>query len=230
MMIAQEKYPQLSVPSNDDYLRSLSEELDKTFKMGDCISKGRREPHIVNLGTSRGKVYAAGVISLCSLAISGSVQGEPRLLEPCAMEFAIDDYLKEDERVNEYINEYLPTRAKVNKTVLVERILSFKVLEQNWDGNDGIPLECSSAANAIHVVYVLSQKALNKLTDVYPNNNGTVTMLWVNNSGERISIGVGNKTFSYYCKLNVEAKPLFFNDLPLNTKSIKQLEEHISSL
>lgn len=119
--------------------------------------------------------------------------------------------------------------AQYNKSELFEKIVSFKSLVNNWDGYDAVPLEVRSATNAIEFVNLLADKDIKRLYDIYPNPNGTISFEWVNDADEIISLEIGNNTFSYFVKMSHQA-PLFFNDLQINYKEIKELSEQIRHL
>jgi hypothetical protein len=111
----------------------------------------------------------------------------------------------------------------------LNEVLSFKSLENNWDGYGAIPTEVKSATQAISLASRLSERTLSKVSDVFPNPNGTVTIEWENHSGEKLVAEIGNNTFSYYLELNA-LPPKFFNNVQVGEESVSALNTHIKKL
>lgn len=111
----------------------------------------------------------------------------------------------------------------------INEILSFKSLNNNWDGYGAIPTEIRCASQAIQLANRLSEKLLDKISEIFPTPNGTVTIEWENYSGERLVAEIGSETFSYYLKLN-SFNPRFFNDVSISNESISELSSNIKKL
>lgn len=123
----------------------------------------------------------------------------------------------------------LSEKPKTTSNKVITEILSFKCLQNNWDGYGAIPVEVNSASNAISVITQLSNASFNKLEDVYPNTNGTISFYWTNNYDDAIELGIGNNTMSYYVKMSgLETK--YLDQVEINKKSIKELSSFVESL
>lgn len=117
----------------------------------------------------------------------------------------------------------------VDKYKIIEDVLSFKSLENSWDGFNAIPLGIKCATNAIKLIENLDNRSLVKITDYFPNPNGTISFEWENLFREIISLEIGKETFSYYVSLNnVETK--YFNKQSFDSKNIEILRKFISSI
>jgi hypothetical protein len=140
-----------------------------------------------------------------------------------------------DKLVNQPLIKYIddisnvPESNCISKNTLIKNILSFKSLQESWDGRGAIPLEVESAVNTIDLLGLVGEKTFCLVNDYYPNTNGTITLEWTNNENEIVSIEVGNQTFSYFVDLLSE-KTLFFNNIEINAKEAKKLANFIEAL
>lgn len=176
-------------------------------------------------------LLAAGTLSVYNLG--ELIAGDKVLFEDSIpYEISLIDYNDNiDYPCNSYMSE-LSEFVFLNKTSkmdIVKKIVSFESLKQNWDGYEAIPLEVNSAANSINIINLLDEKIVERIDDIYPNTHGTISFDWTNSSNERLSIEVGNNTFSYYLKLNSQP-PLFFNDIEINSTEISKLSQYINTL
>src|SRR5690349_20554665 len=57
-------------------------------------------------------------------------------------------------------------------------ILSFQFLEENWDGYGGIPVDQHIVDNAQQFICMVNDTLIDKISDVFPNPNGTITLEW----------------------------------------------------
>ena len=64
--------------------------------------------------------------------------------------------------------------------------------------------------------------AIQNVDDVFPNPNGTLSIVWKNAKSERVSVEIGNSTFSYYYKSNA-GNPQFFNGNRFESDNISNL-------
>lgn len=83
-----------------------------------------------------------------------------------------------------------------------EQILSFKSLDNNWDGFGAIPINVRCASSALCIINYLEEPELNTIIDLFPNANGSVCIKWGNNNGERLTLSIGADVFSFYLKKN----------------------------
>jgi hypothetical protein len=121
-------------------------------------------------------------------------------------------------------------KNKEDKKEWIEKILSFKSLQESWDGFGAMPLEIKSATNAINFLNILSesQDFINP-TDIFPNPHGTVSLIWENSYDERLSLEIGNSSLSYYNLYN-GSNPEFFNNVELIDTNIETITRKINSL
>ncbi len=127
------------------------------------------------------------------------------------------------ETVNSYQN------VTFTKKDVIQNILSFKSLINNWDGYKALPLEIESASNTIYLINLLDNKIIGSIDDFYPNPHGTISFEWVNEFGEKVYLEVGNKSFSYFVKFN-SAEPIFFDNLDVTDENIQMLAKYISAV
>ena len=129
-----------------------------------------------------------------------------------------------------YFNDInILSKLTTTKHSIIKNILSFKSLEESWDGYKALPLEIESATNTIQLIDLVGEKTFCSINDYYPNPNGTITLEWKNNQEEIVSVEVGNNTFSYFVELSSE-KAQFFNKKNINDKEAKKLAEYIQVL
>ncbi len=81
------------------------------------------------------------------------------------------------------------------------QIDNFVDLDDNWDGYGGIPVYPEVAKNAKKILRTLDPEYVRKITDIFPNPHGTVTIEWENNKG-KFSLEIGKSSFSYFVDLN----------------------------
>ena len=108
----------------------------------------------------------------------------------------------------------------------VKSILSdLEKINDNWDGYGGSkPLEEIIERTNNFVTTKLTTIELDKLTDIYPNPNGTISLEFEKNKSRRISLEIGLNSASYYFKL--DEKNVEFND-DVDINSIKIIEDLI---
>lgn len=118
---------------------------------------------------------------------------------------------------------------KISKQTIIKDILSYKTLVNSWDGYGALPLETLSAINTINLIDLIGEKTFGKITNYYPNPNGTISLEWENNSNEILSIEVGNNSLSYFVELSSQ-KVSFHNNISINAKEIKKISKIIEVL
>lgn len=117
----------------------------------------------------------------------------------------------------------------ISKYSIIESILSFKSLNNNWDGYNSIPLEIKSASNAILLLDLIGDDLFCSVKDFYPNPNGTISFEWNNSEDESVFLEVGNTTFSYYVTYNsIDTK--YFNKQVVNEENSKLLSTFIKAI
>jgi hypothetical protein len=127
------------------------------------------------------------------------------------------------DKINYINNNY------ISKYSIIESILSFKSLNNNWDGYNSIPLEIKSASNAILLLDLIGDDLFCSVKDFYPNPNGTISFEWNNSEDESVFLEVGNTTFSYYVTYNsMDTK--YFNKQVVNEENSKLLSTFIKAI
>jgi hypothetical protein len=135
-----------------------------------------------------------------------------------------------DSLLNSSLQEYkLIFERSFSMESFLNEVLSFKGLKNNWDGYGAIPTEIKCASQAISLASKLSEKLIARISEVFPNPNGTVTVEWENHSHERLVAEIGNSSFSYYLKLN-SLSPKFYNNVQVSDEGIHELSTNIKKL
>lgn len=117
----------------------------------------------------------------------------------------------------------------LDKSKIIEDVISFKSLENSWDGHRAIPLVVKCAVNAIKLIEMLDNYSLIKVSDYYPNAHGTISFELENDFNEIIVLEVGKETFSYYVSLN-NVETQYYNKQDFNFENIEILKKFISSI
>jgi hypothetical protein len=83
----------------------------------------------------------------------------------------------------------------------VKSILNdLKDVKDNWDGYNGVkPIESILTKSEIFLSG-LTTIQLDKVTDIYPNPNGTISIEFYKDKDRRISLEIGESSSSYYFK------------------------------
>lgn len=217
------------VDTKDKDLMDLNRYMEK-------IENPPSSPPTISIGKSlikdTGIIAFAGVLAISNL---GNMFESDRVKfrNPIFSEASLEDYnLNIGKPFNDYINALRElTSHKVNMTrdEVVNSVTAFKFLNQSWDGYGAIPLEAKSTANAVRFIYFLDDRIVERINDVYPTPNGTVSFVWENENNERLSLEIGNNTLSYYVKLNSQ-EPVFFDNIEINAKEAKTISKSIKSL
>lgn len=120
------------------------------------------------------------------------------------------------------------TDTSFKRNQIIKDIISFASLSHDWDGYGALPLEVESAANSILITNQLSNSELSKISALYPNPHGTITFEWKTDLEERISLEVGNTSFSYYTK-EKSSEPKFYNNMKFGEAEIDEFAKVIQS-
>lgn len=174
--------------------------------------------------------FVSGTLILTSANESANANFLPDTIEN------VDSFLKEykniiDSPISEYLEEvnFITHKANYTKTDLIKEILSFKALNNNWNGYDAYPLEVESATNAILLIDLIGESLFTSVTEFYPNPNGTISFEWTNGSNEILSLEVGNKFMSYY--LDLSSQDIHFcNNKLINAEEAKKISDQIRLL
>lgn len=148
----------------------------------------------------------------------------------------IDSFLKDynniiDTPISEYLEQVncITHKVSYSKNDIIKEILSFKALNNNWNGYGAYPLEIESATNSIVLIDLIGESLFSMVKEFYPNPNGTISFEWTNNSNEILSLEVGNKSMSYYLDLSSK-ETLFCNNKLINVEEAKKISDYIRLL
>ena len=206
-----------------------TKEFDSIFEQKD-ITKTVTASYYNKKNRNFGKYFlSAGIIISCNV-----VEAKPEIFfndNNIVTEGYIENYAKiVDIPLNEYrleINNI--TKIKTNRNELFAKIISFVSLQNNWDGYGAIPLETMSSINTNEIINQLPVNQIEQIDEIGPNPNGTLTISWINNSNEEISVEIGNFVFSYYVKFNSQS-PIFIDNAKINDNEINKLSDFVSKL
>lgn len=191
------------------------------------------EPQIVKNGLRSSSfkcVAVAGALMLTpfsNLSARNHIKASDANLDD-VVSFVIESDMNESQYLEE-IKSVSALKIFKEKSDIVKDIISFKILENNWDGYGAIPAEIESTTNAVLFVNHLDEEVAGFIYDIFPNPNGTISFLWENESKERLSLEIGNQTMSYYLKLNSQ-KPQFYNKKEIDKNNINELSELVKML
>lgn len=80
-----------------------------------------------------------------------------------------------------------------------EAVISFKLLENDWDGFGAIPPSAEVAALSIALVYRL-EDFIPQLRDFYPNPHGTISLEWHVHANRELVVEIGSKKISFFAE------------------------------
>ena len=127
------------------------------------------------------------------------------------------------------VSSYQRSNIEELRKASYEQILSFKSLDNNWDGFGAIPINVQCATSALCIINYLEEPELSTIIDIFPNTNGSVCIKWGNNNGERLTLSIGADTFSFYLKKNgFDAE--FYDNQDINEVSTSFLVRKIKSI
>lgn len=184
-----------------------------------------------NTGTIRGKkMMITAILAGSSLVVNANDINKYHVCNSLNYPTSqIEDSKVLNDNIDRYINNIKELNNYKTKSELIENILSFKTLNNNWDGMGAYPLEIKSCVNSLLLLDFIGDNLFGTVKDYYPNPNGTITFEWSNNQDEEIFLEVGNNTFSYYVSLNsFETK--YYNDQTINEENSKVLSTFIKSI
>ncbi len=142
--------------------------------------------------------------------------------------------LKYEKEVNNDIVKYVNninaiSRKTITKQNLIKKILSYKALNESWDGFGSLPLEVSTTCNTLQLIDLIGEHIFCTVDEFYPNPNGTISFEWLNSENEMVSVEIGNDSFSYFVDM-ASMETLFFNNKKINAKEAKILSEFIKAV
>jgi hypothetical protein len=111
---------------------------------------------------------------------------------------------------------------------LLNQIEELSALEDNWDRYGAVAPLTGVTSKVSQFVPFLAADFVEKITDIFPNPHGTVTIEWENRDKEIISLEIGLNNFSYFVKCN-EEDPKFIDGQDIMA-SIDTLTEDLDHL
>jgi hypothetical protein len=171
----------------------------------------------------------AAMLGTASLAQASSDKYNLRISQDYRVESLRSSEIVTSE-LSAYVNKLKKVSVKkLTKFQIFEEILSFKSLENSWDGYNAKPLGIKCASNAFKLLDSIGESELNKISDFYPNPNGTISFEWENDNDEIVSLEIGKDTFSYYVSFNsVDTK--YFNKQKIDSGDISIFQKFILSV
>jgi hypothetical protein len=123
---------------------------------------------------------------------------------------------------------YVGNKRKVDshKADVVGQIIDLSSLKDDWDGYGALPVFDDSIQNAIRVVKDEDVPA-QYISDVYANNNGTVSIEWEHDDN-RISVEIGIESFAYY--VDYEGETFYEKEQPISVETIKRLANYARNI
>ncbi|MCC5917956.1 MAG: hypothetical protein JJU02_11590 [Cryomorphaceae bacterium] len=187
-----------------------------------------------NIPISAKKLITPVLISTTAIVSGENTQpfSTDQIVKTTNTPFSITDYEKAFKIDKE---EFLRSHFRIgilqsiSKRDIIKDILSYKALNNNWDGFSAVPLEVASAANCFLLMDKIDEQIFCSVSNYYPNPNGTITFEWENEEQELVSVEVGNNNFSYFVAFaSVEVK--YFNNILFDDREINKLAEFIKAL
>jgi hypothetical protein len=117
-------------------------------------------------------------------------------------------------------------RSRDHKGEIEIRINRLKLLKEDWDGYGALPVFDRCIKNALNVLWN-EQLSSKYITEVYPNNNGTVSIEWEHDDN-LISAEFGIDSFAYYVDLN--GHTYFEKEQSISSENIKRLADYARKL
>ena len=206
---------------------------DRTLEEIENFSKNVTEQSGLNIKpTSSNNFLTSFLVGACLMPSSKTTAKSIEFTE--SSKNHITTTLKYNKEVNNDLIKYINnintiSRKTITKQNLIKEILSFKALNESWDGFGSLPLEIETTYNTLLLIDLIGEHIFCTVNEFYPNPNGTITFEWMNSENETVSVEIGNNTFSYFVELaSMETK--FFNNKNINAEEAKILAEFIKAV
>lgn len=118
--------------------------------------------------------------------------------------------------------------SKTKYDVLAEKITSFVDLDKNWDGYGAVKVLPEVTKTASSLISMLNSSLTDRVTDLFPNPNGTITIEWENRRKEKLSLEIGQENYSYFVKFQ-DKKPLLVDGTAILSE-FKDFSNHLEDL
>ena len=111
------------------------------------------------------------------------------------------------------------------KIKLIEDIISFLEIEDNWDGYGGVAPKIDVVSKTLFLLAYIDK---DKITDYFPNPHGTISIEF-KAEGKILSLEIGNDFFAYYIN-SATTETIFLNNQEYSAKDIELLNKNIQKL
>lgn len=81
---------------------------------------------------------------------------------------------------------------------LLNKICEILELKENWDGYEADSISSEVGETAKNFIYCLNDTQIEKISDIFPNAHGTITIEWINSKGQKLSLEIGKTRYSYF--------------------------------
>lgn len=89
---------------------------------------------------------------------------------------------------------------------LKNKIVELSELENDWDCYGALKPFSEVIDNSESLRNILNNDFTSRIEDVYPNPHGTISFVWLNKQGEKLSLEMGRTKYSYFVRYN-DSKP-----------------------
>lgn len=79
-------------------------------------------------------------------------------------------------------------------------IAEFSKLGENWDGYGASPVAGEIGEIAEQLLAMFSNDLIDRISDMFPNPHGTLTIEWENRENEKLSLEIGISNYSYFIR------------------------------
>ncbi len=121
-----------------------------------------------------------------------------------------------------------PTKYYSKYESLKDQIDNLISLNENWDGYGSISVLEEIGQSAKTFLSTLNPSWIERVSDIYPNPHGTLTIEWENKVGEKLSLELGGNNFSYFIKQD-DNQPILVDGKD-NIPNLKNIESHLDKL
>ncbi len=122
-------------------------------------------------------------------AYSGTI-GSSTSYDPCILYISISIFSR---RIDELFRE----------------IDSFSSQKTEWDGGDYVPISNLIIKKTKDFLKDLNEISLENISDLYPNQHGTISIIWENKNG-KLHLEIGNTTYSLYLS-KINSEPFYYD-------------------
>ncbi len=85
---------------------------------------------------------------------------------------------------------------------LKNKVIELSELDDNWDGYGALKPFSEVIENVETITHILNNDFIDRVDDIYPNPHGTITIEWINERHEKLSLEIGKTKYSYFVLYN----------------------------